>query len=231
MSAVCAKSTSGLRSTSAAQRHRGEVVGAHVLERALGRAPDRRADRVDDDGVGHGSVSFFDHGAVEATTVGSADAPPPRPGRRPARPHRRPARAVRGRPRAHRPEDGRADPAAADDARRVRGLLPDRLRPRAELGPRARRRARLRRGDRVLHRVVLGPARRDAVGPAADRARARPGRALQAAELRRRRARRRRSSGRSAARRSAIEAKVGTQATERRVLKRMANSAIRKGPR
>ena len=28
-----------------------------------------------------------------------------------------------------------------------------------------------------------------------------------------------------------IEAKVGTEATERRVLKRMANSAIRKGPR
>jgi hypothetical protein len=44
------------------ERHGGEIVGAHVLERSLGRAPDRGADRVHDDGVGHGSVSLFGHG-------------------------------------------------------------------------------------------------------------------------------------------------------------------------
>ena len=68
------------------QRDGGEVVGAHVLERALGRAPDRRANRVHDDGVGHRSVSFFNHGAAKATTVGRRDAPHPRAVSRPRRP-------------------------------------------------------------------------------------------------------------------------------------------------
>ena len=89
---------------------------------------------------------------------------------------------------------------------------------------------RLRRRDGLLHRVVLRQARRDAVGPEADQlARGRVGRFKPL------------SCGGSCApptiewsERGAtyrIEAKVGTEATERRVLRRMANSAIRKGPR
>ena len=45
-----------------AERHGGEVVGPHVLQRALRGAADRRAHRVDDDGVGHGSISLVSTG-------------------------------------------------------------------------------------------------------------------------------------------------------------------------
>ena len=64
-SSTAAQSTLGLRSISAAQRDRGEVVGAHVRERAA-VAADRRADRVADKG-------FFRHGAFRF--VGSRRAP------------------------------------------------------------------------------------------------------------------------------------------------------------
>jgi hypothetical protein len=39
-----------------AQRHRRQVVGADVLQRALAGAPDRRPDGVDDDGFRHAAL-------------------------------------------------------------------------------------------------------------------------------------------------------------------------------
>jgi hypothetical protein len=70
----------------------GEVVGADVLERALGRAADRGADRVDDDGVGHGVGLLFNHlGArmLRAQRAAAASSASSRPGKRASRSSRR----------------------------------------------------------------------------------------------------------------------------------------------
>ena len=75
MSSVSREVDLGVALDQRAQRHGGEVVGPHVLQRALGGAPDRRADRVDDDGFGHGSVSLFGHEARRCYAAARAAAP------------------------------------------------------------------------------------------------------------------------------------------------------------
>jgi hypothetical protein len=66
------------------QRHGGEVVRADVLEGPLDRAPDRRADGVDDDGFRHARLlDLTDQSIV------------PEAGRRERPPRERPARSPR----------------------------------------------------------------------------------------------------------------------------------------
>ena len=57
------------------ERDGGEVVGADVLQRALAGTPDRRADRVDDDGVGHWSSPLVRASGAKATAIGERLAP------------------------------------------------------------------------------------------------------------------------------------------------------------
>ena len=237
MSAVWAKSTSGLRSTSARSGTAARSSARTSFSEPLAARPIgvRTASTMTASGM---AVSLLRRpwaprcydGRLRAMLALLAARAPPLAARQ-----RRPARSSS--PTSCRQASASADRASRSCSRsRCRTSSTSTTRPasagRAALGAADRRRAELRRCDRLLRRHVLRRAR--AAGRSAAQsvrlARGRTG-SLQAARPAARRCSPPSIEWRERGATYSIQANVSDERTQRRMFKRMANSAIRNGPR